>query len=46
MTGNVTSNAAPFPASDTSCSVPPCSRTMPKLIESPSPVPTPRGFVV
>ncbi len=36
----------PFPSSVESRMRPPCSRTMPWLIESPSPVPSPSGLVV
>ena len=44
--GSCTVKVEPRPSSVESMMRPPCSRTMPWLIESPSPVPSPSGLVV
>src|SRR6185503_14015365 len=44
--GSRTRNVEPWPGTEATSIDPPCSRTMPATIESPSPVPSPTGLVV
>ena len=45
-TGSLIRNVVPCPGSLSTPMVPPCSSTMPRQSDSPSPVPSPGGFVV